>query len=48
MDWILAGVGIALGIYLAPFILGAVAMIGAGIIDGIMMLFGDKRWDTGT
>ena len=37
-----AGICIAIGFYLAPFIVGLVGLIGAGVISGLMWLVGRK------
>ena len=47
MEWIIAGILVAIGIYLAPIIIG-VALLGIGIvirviIEAINILRGDNR-----
>lgn len=42
LEWIFAGICIAIGFYLAPFIVGLVGLIGAGVISGLMWLVGRK------
>ena len=42
LGWIWIGFLIFLGFYLAPFIVGLVGLIGAGVISGLMWLVGRK------
>lgn len=43
MEWVGIGIAIAIGFYVAPFVLGAVIMVTAAILAGIASLFGVGR-----
>lgn len=43
MEWIGIGICVAIGFYIAPFVIGAVLTVVGGIFLGIASLFSDKR-----